>query len=420
MASLPSGYQQVEYIQSSGTQYIDTGFQPDQNTRVVADANVTTITQYMSIFGASDSAGGSDAVVPVYDGSSSGAYFWGNSSASFSTSGNAGRHVVDANKNNLSIDGVQKASAAATSFVCNHSLYLFAYNAAGDAGNKCSMELYSCQIYDDGALVRDFVPCYRTSDNVAGLYDTAQGAFYTNAGAGAFSPGPNVTPSEPAGPVPEIVLPAPAARNRRRLMMAGGGFVLWNCVKYKRGESLVITSSTDIEVVGKLDLKIYVVGGGGGGGAGAYPNYGVTGGGGGSGGLSEDVQRASSGIYSIVVGAGGSPGTFTKGGVWGDSQTAATNGGSSSAFGVTAGGGGKGGNAGVATGSAGTGGAGGTGTTSNGNAGANGKSYSTAVGAGGASVYGGYGAGGAGGRGTSSGSATATAGGAGVVVITLI
>ena len=34
---LPSGYTELEYIQSSGTQYIDTGFKPNQDTRVVGD-----------------------------------------------------------------------------------------------------------------------------------------------------------------------------------------------------------------------------------------------------------------------------------------------------------------------------------------------------------------------------------------------
>ena len=35
--SLPSGYKRLEYIQSSGTQYIDTGFKPNQDTRVVME-----------------------------------------------------------------------------------------------------------------------------------------------------------------------------------------------------------------------------------------------------------------------------------------------------------------------------------------------------------------------------------------------
>ena len=43
--SLPSGYTRLEYIKSSGTQYINTGFNPNQNTRVVVDAKPLSVTQ---------------------------------------------------------------------------------------------------------------------------------------------------------------------------------------------------------------------------------------------------------------------------------------------------------------------------------------------------------------------------------------
>ena len=53
------------------------------------------------------------------------------------------------------------------------------------------MELYNFKMYDNDALVRNFIPCYRKSDNAAGLYDTVNNVFYTNAGTGKFIIGPN-------------------------------------------------------------------------------------------------------------------------------------------------------------------------------------------------------------------------------------
>ena len=41
-------------------------------------------------------------------------------------------------------------------------------------------------------LVRDFIPCYRISDGVIGLYDKVSGKFYTNAGTGTFTKGADV------------------------------------------------------------------------------------------------------------------------------------------------------------------------------------------------------------------------------------
>jgi hypothetical protein len=55
----------------------------------------------------------------------------------------------------------------------------------GDICNKA--KIYSCKIYDNSeVLVRNFVPCYRKSDNVAWLYDLVEWVFYTNQGTGDF------------------------------------------------------------------------------------------------------------------------------------------------------------------------------------------------------------------------------------------
>ena len=49
---LPEGYTQVEYIESSGTQYINTGFIPtSENMRVVCDHLLTTIPKGKTLFG---------------------------------------------------------------------------------------------------------------------------------------------------------------------------------------------------------------------------------------------------------------------------------------------------------------------------------------------------------------------------------
>ena len=49
------------------------------------------------------------------------------------------------------------------------------------------MRLYSFRITEGGTLKRDFVPCIRTADVVAGLYDMVEGKFYGNSGSGNFA-----------------------------------------------------------------------------------------------------------------------------------------------------------------------------------------------------------------------------------------
>jgi hypothetical protein len=48
-------------------------------------------------------------------------------------------------------------------------------------------KLYWCKIRDNWTLVRNFVPCYRKSDSVIGLYDLVNNQFYTNSWSGTFT-----------------------------------------------------------------------------------------------------------------------------------------------------------------------------------------------------------------------------------------
>lgn len=54
-----------------------------------------------------------------------------------------------------------------------------------------TIDWYSFKIWKGDTLLREFVPCYRKSDNVIGMYDIVEGTFYTNCGTGQFLAGPN-------------------------------------------------------------------------------------------------------------------------------------------------------------------------------------------------------------------------------------
>ena len=62
--ALPSGYTQYEYIESSGTQYIDTGFKPNQDTRVVMKTQLTADASTSWVFGARNS--NTDGTIGVF------------------------------------------------------------------------------------------------------------------------------------------------------------------------------------------------------------------------------------------------------------------------------------------------------------------------------------------------------------------
>ena len=59
------------------------------------------------------------------------------------------------------------------------------------------MKIYDCKMYYSDVLVRNFIPCYRNSDNEIGLYDLVNDVFYTNQRTGVFTYG-SVAPTPDA------------------------------------------------------------------------------------------------------------------------------------------------------------------------------------------------------------------------------
>lgn len=198
MARLPSGYTELEYIESTGTQHIDTGFTPNQNSRVSILFEASEIfSDNKALYGARASTSSKafslwlsaeNEVNPQY----------GN--VGFSTQtvtlNYAGKIQYDQNKNVFSVNEVTKTFSSAT-FSSGCTLLLFSVNTGGAADDrKPSGKLYSCQIYDNGEKTRDFVPCKNQSGDI-GLYDIVSKTFYENSGSGAFIAGPEIVQASP-------------------------------------------------------------------------------------------------------------------------------------------------------------------------------------------------------------------------------
>lgn len=56
-----------------------------------------------------------------------------------------------------------------------------------DVKNMASTKIYGFKIYMDNIVIREFVPCYRVADNVKGMYDMITEQFFENAGTGEFA-----------------------------------------------------------------------------------------------------------------------------------------------------------------------------------------------------------------------------------------
>lgn len=105
--------------------------------------------------------------------------------------------LIDKNKNVTTINGGNAVTAAATTFSAGSPLVLFGVNTAGTI-TYGKVTIHRAKIYDNGTLVRDFVPV-RNSSGTLGLYDTVNGTFYANAGSGTFTAGADINNNFIAG-----------------------------------------------------------------------------------------------------------------------------------------------------------------------------------------------------------------------------
>lgn len=184
VSRLPQGYTSLEYIESSGTQYINTGVIPNENTRIVLDVQLLSPqTGRHFLFGSRESG-----VAHFWVEKNAGDIFVTNYATqgdkSFPTVNAYNRVIIDKNSNVTTI-GSETVTHTAGALNSSLPMFLFVENYNGTASTFTAMKLYSCQIYDNGTIVRDFIPCISDTDGV-GLYDCVNKTFYGNAGTGTF------------------------------------------------------------------------------------------------------------------------------------------------------------------------------------------------------------------------------------------
>lgn len=192
--SLPSGYKQLEYIQSSGTQYIDTGIAPSSTLKVVTTFTVNDDGwNNYSIFGSAWSESGF-----MVDALSGGKIVFYSKGYGKQVPANVGSpNTIECSQSEFVVNGTSYQMTG-TGTESTNNIFIFWVGNQAYTDNRGRMKLYSFQMYDNGTLVRDFVPCISDSGDV-GLYDIVEEQFYANIGTGTFTAGPEV-PMPPKAP----------------------------------------------------------------------------------------------------------------------------------------------------------------------------------------------------------------------------
>lgn len=178
-------YIKLTYIKGTGTQYINTNFKPNSKTRVVLDADVPkTATSITPVLGVIEWKSGQYYQIQIT--ASGTTYVSDYDSQQLKTNMSPkGRMLFDKNKNYCSIDGVQHVNSG-SSFQCTATLCLLSGVTTTGTQRIAPGKIYACQIYDNGKLIRDYIPVKMKITGVVGLWDLVNDKFYGNAGTGNF------------------------------------------------------------------------------------------------------------------------------------------------------------------------------------------------------------------------------------------
>ena len=173
--------------------YLNTGYIPKANTRIVLDVEIenSTAKGWMAVFGARQGGWTSHAFVLF-------ARAWDNQRGCYNRTGD--EHAADSDiprNQRMTINAFEKTctftlsgestpaltittNEGSTVEDCTNNLYLFETNTAGANGDNRDnsyifMKLYGCKIYEGETLVKDFVPVYNSSTLKGGMKDLISG-----------------------------------------------------------------------------------------------------------------------------------------------------------------------------------------------------------------------------------------------------
>ena len=191
---------EIEYLESTGTQYVDTGIVPAPTTRL--DLDFMPENNGVRVFGSDDLRGG---VVRRFwvavGGNGTNLSYNASTSASNIVATNGGvsilgirTYIIAAGKSFTAFGSTQTNSSWTIATDNSSSVGLFAgHRILADGSDAwilpATMRLYSCAIYDGSTLIRSFVPV--RVGQVGYLFDRVSGQLFGNAGTGDFVLGPD-------------------------------------------------------------------------------------------------------------------------------------------------------------------------------------------------------------------------------------
>lgn len=269
---LPDGYQEVEYIESTRSQRINTGYIPPKNTKLEIELSFNGTFKY----GSSSDTGGTASFLDSPYTSEFDAFTINFGAASdqgnvifpwFDKSYDSGAEIqrftitdaIRTNRNTLTIEpgkvSYGTVSRTITRKTADQEDELYVFGNSTLAFNRYNMRVYKMTISEDGDIKGIYVPCYRINDGAIGLYDVINDAFKENIGTGTFNKGSDVN-----GPITSGTMKSLKSADNtfvtldeNKFTREGYAFVGWNTKP--DGSGINYSDGQTIELLeGDLDL----------------------------------------------------------------------------------------------------------------------------------------------------------------------
>lgn len=184
----------LTYIQSDGSQFIDTGVLGDNNTDVELvfsrympyDYDTSSHNSWGGILSSRQYHSQDAFDVTISQGSNLIVFQYGNTAESYTATLDFGTtYTITTNSDSIYLNGILLGSNGSQTFTTPIPMTFFARNTNSEYSNMKAIEysairLYSAKIYKSGILIRNYTPCRILG--VAGLYDSVTDSFITSWG----------------------------------------------------------------------------------------------------------------------------------------------------------------------------------------------------------------------------------------------
>ena len=187
---LPEAYQLVEYIESTGAQYLVIDYIASGITSVKGKYQITDTSKATFLFG-SRTSGGTSFYGLNWGGGVPYKYYNSYLNGKLTNVEIDDQiHTFYKDKGKLYIDSTEISSIDQLNFTTPSNMNVFGC-ASGDQLGYLSpyAKIFELKFYDNDILMVDLIPCYRKSDGLIGMYDVVNSKFYTNQGTGEFLKG---------------------------------------------------------------------------------------------------------------------------------------------------------------------------------------------------------------------------------------